>query len=188
MILYSHMEMFDILNSDGKLENIIASKKDAHEKGLWHRAAHIWFINSKGEILLQKRAEWLESYPGKFDISAAGHLSAGDTKIAGALREVEEELGIKLDEKDLIHIGEIHNESTQNNGTYINKEYNDIYVVHKDIPISNFKIQESEVSLVKYILINDLKELIKNQNGGIVNRKEEFEILFKYLDNKKESN
>ena len=173
--------MFDILNSDGTPANIVASKKDAHSKGLWHRAAHIWFVNNQGEILLQKRADNIESHPGKFDISAAGHLSAGDTKISGALREVEEELGIKLEEKDLINIGEIHNESTQHNGTYINKEYDDIYVVHKDIPISEFKIQESEVSLVKYISIDDLKKLINNQKESIVNHKEEFEILFNYL-------
>lgn len=180
------MEMFDILNSDGMPANIVATKKEAHSKGLWHRAAHIWFVNNKGEILLQKRADNIESHPGKFDISAAGHLSAGDTKISGALREVEEELGIKLEEKDLINIGEIHNESTQHNGTYINKEYDDIYVVHKDIPISEFKIQESEVSLVKYISIDDLKKLINDQKESIVNHKEEFEILFNYLGKTKQ--
>jgi len=148
-------EMLDILNSDGTLTGEIISKKDAHKNGVWHRAAHVWFFNNNNEILLQKRANHIESHPGKYDISAAGHLTAGDTFIKGALREVKEELGIELEEKDLVKIGELHNESTQHEGKYINKEYNDIYVVKKDIPISEFIIQESEVSLVKYIPIEE---------------------------------
>ena len=47
------------------------------------------------------------SYPGEYDISAAGHLSTGDDNVQGALREVEEELGIKLEEKNLVKIDEV---------------------------------------------------------------------------------
>ena len=151
------MEMVDILNRDGSPSGKQASKEEVHEKGLWHRSAHVWFVNNKNEILLQKRSDDLVNHPGKYDISAAGHLSAGDTKIKGALREVEEELGIKLEEKDLIHIGEIKNESTQHEGLYINKEYDDVYLVRKDLSTSDFVIQKSEVAEVKYIPIQELK-------------------------------
>lgn len=175
------MEMLDILNSDGTPTGQQASKEEAHAKGLWHRAAHIWFVNSKKEILVQKRADHIESHPGQYDISAAGHLSAGDSAIAGALREVEEELGIKLQEEDLIKIGEVVQEGTQHNGTYINKEYNDIYVVHKDIPATDFIIQKSEVSLVKYIPIEELKKWVKEESKDLVMHPEEFKILFEYL-------
>lgn len=176
------MEMVDELNSDGSPTGRQVSKKEAHEKGLWHRAAHVWFVNSNNEILLQKRADHIESHPGKYDISAAGHLTAGDSFIQGALREVEEELGIKLTEKDLIKIGEVYNESTQHNGTYINKEYNDIYVVKKDIPIEDFVIQESEVSLVKYIPIKEFKKWIEEKKEDLLLHTKEFEVLFNYLE------
>lgn len=174
-------EMLDILNSDGTLGGYATSRKEAHEKGLWHRSAHIWFVNSKGEILLQKRSENMKSHPGKYDISAAGHLTAGDSFVDGALREVEEELGIKLTKEDLVKIGEVSNESTQHNGTYINKEYNDIYLVHKDIPISDFIVQEEEVDLIKYVPVEEFKRWTEEKSDDLVMHPEEFEILFSYL-------
>ena len=178
------MEMLDVLNSDGFPTGRQVSKKEAHEKGIWHRAAHVWFVNNKGEILLQKRADNMESHPGEYDISAAGHLTAGDTFVEGALREVKEELGIELKESDLIKIGEVHNESVQRNGTYINKEYDDIYVVHKDILISDFTIQESEVDSIRYIPIEEFKKWVKEKRSGLVMHIKEYEILFEYLSNK----
>lgn len=176
------MEMIDILNEDGSLTGETTSKKEVHEKGLWHRASHIWFVNSSNEILLQKRAEHIESHPGEYDISAAGHLSAGDSPIQGALREVEEELGIKLSESALVKIGEIKSESTQYGGSYINKEHNDVYVVYKDISIENFTIQEDEVDHISYIPINEFKEWVKNRKEGLVMHDAEFQLLFEYLD------
>lgn len=175
------MEMVDILNNDGSLTGQQISKKEAHIKGLWHRAAHVWFVNSSGEILLQKRAANIESHPGEYDISAAGHLSAGDTGITGALREVKEELGITLNESDMIKIGEVKQEGIQRNGTYINREYNDVYVVHKDIPIEDFVIKESELELVKYIPITELKTWVSEDKKDLVKHQDEFEMLFKYL-------
>ncbi|MEX0918586.1 MAG: NUDIX domain-containing protein [Candidatus Paceibacterota bacterium] len=177
------MEMLDILNEDGSPTRKQVSKKEAHEKGLWHRATHIWFVNSNKEILIQKRAAHIESYPGEYDISAAGHLSAGDSPIDGALREVEEELGVKLSPNELIKIGELSNQSTQHNGKYINNEWNDIYVVKKDIPIKDFIIQEDEVELVKYVPLKEFKEWVESGGENLVMHTEEFNLLFNYLKN-----
>lgn len=176
------MEMIDILNEDGSPTGNQASKKEVHQKGLWHRSAHIWFLNNQGEILLQKRAAHIESNPDMYDISAAGHLSAGDTPIQGALREVEEELGIKLDEKDLVKIGEVRQTGIKNEGTYINKEYNDVYVVHTNLTIENFTIQESEVGHIKYIKIEEFKRWIEENKKDLVMHPNEFKLLFEYLN------
>lgn len=182
MIVFQYMEMVDILNSDGSPSGKRVSKKEAHEKGLWHRTAHVWLVNKNNEILLQKRADHIESNPGMYDISAAGHLSAGDTRVAGALREVEEELGIHINENDLINIGEIRQESTQHNGRYINKEYSDVYVVRSGIPVSGFVIQESEVDHVLYIPTAELKKWVDEKRKDLVMHLEEFRILFRYLE------
>ncbi len=174
-------EMVDILNSDGSPTGEVRSKKEAHEKGLWHRAAHVWFVNGRGEILMQKRADNLESHPGEWDISAAGHLSAGNTRIQGALREVKEELGIELEEKDLKKIGELHNESIHRGGKYINKEYDDVYVVRKDVPISDITVQKSEISEVKYVPAPELARWVEEKKPGVVMHTVEFKMLFDYL-------
>ena len=53
--------------------------------------------NEKGsyDLLLQKRSENKDAFPGCYDISSAGHLPAGQDYLSSALRELEEELGIK---------------------------------------------------------------------------------------------
>lgn len=176
------MEMIDVLNPDGTPTGIQVTKKEAHEKGLWHRAAHVWFVNNNGEILLQQRAKDIESNPGKYDISAAGHLSAGDFPVEGALREVEEELGIKLHTDELIKLGETQNESTQYEGRYINKEHDDVYVVIKDVPIEEFVIQESEVDHIEYLPISKFKQWVDNKKEDLIMHTKEFALLFDYLD------
>lgn len=174
--------MLDILNEDGSFSGETASKKEAHEKGLWHRAAHVWFINSFDEILLQKRSAAKDSYPGLYDVSAAGHLSAGDTSLAGAQREIEEELGIKVNTKELIKIGEVKQQAVLNNGVYINNEWNDVYVVRKNIPVEDFVLQEAEVDHVTYISLKDFKDWVISSKENLLMRPEEFVILFKYLN------
>jgi len=62
--------------------------------------AHIWFWKTDGQtvdILLQKRALTKSHRPGWFHISAGGHINVGETAVEAAVRETEEEMGIKLD-------------------------------------------------------------------------------------------
>lgn len=95
-------EALDILsmgqNSTGKMvfvKNGRILKKMAHIEGAPHMAAHIWIFNSKGEVLIQKRSSTKDSYPDLWDISAAGHISSGETMLDGAMREMVEEIGLK---------------------------------------------------------------------------------------------
>ena len=76
-------------------------KSEAHTDGLWHRAAHIWIYNSKGEILLQLRAKDKQFWPDRWEISAAGHVGAGEKPEDAAVRELSEELGISAKAEDL---------------------------------------------------------------------------------------
>jgi 16S rRNA (adenine1518-N6/adenine1519-N6)-dimethyltransferase len=75
-----------------------------HGKNLLHRAVHILVFNQDGGLLLQKRSAWKDREPSKWDSSAAGHLEPGETYQAGAIRETDEELGIR---PQLTRIGKI---------------------------------------------------------------------------------
>ena len=97
-------ELIDVTDEEGKVLGVTASKREVHIKGLWHQTADVWIYNSRGEILLQKRSDSKESYPGLLDVSAAGHVSAGETPIQTALRELKEELGINAAAEDLKEI------------------------------------------------------------------------------------
>jgi len=95
------IEFLDVLDVDGNPLGVSKPRSQVHTEGLWRRCTHVWIINSKGELVLQKRADRKESHPSLWDISSAGHVSAGDSSLITALREAEEELGINLVEEEL---------------------------------------------------------------------------------------
>src|SRR5580765_8819639 len=71
-----------------------ATKEEAWQGGLYHRIVRVMVEDEAGNILLQKRTETKETYPGCWDNSAAGHVDAGEDYETAALRELAEELGI----------------------------------------------------------------------------------------------
>jgi len=71
-----------------------------HKKGLLHREIHVWFYTPKGEIVFQKRASDKDTFPGLLDATVGGHVEIGDSYIKTAIKETQEETGIKLKEND----------------------------------------------------------------------------------------
>jgi hypothetical protein len=58
---------------------------DVHRDGDYHRAVHVWiFAENTQELLVQRRADFKDSWPGLWDISSAGHISAGDSSLVSA--------------------------------------------------------------------------------------------------------
>ena len=106
------MEYIDIFDENNNPTGQIKEKGKAHEEGDFHRTAHVWIINDKNELLLQKRSANKKSHPNCWDISGAGHIKAGEIVIDGAIRELKEELGVEAEEKDLQYITTI--KSTKN--------------------------------------------------------------------------
>ena len=143
-------ELIDILDENGNKTGKIETRKQVHEKGLWHRIIVVSIIDRNGHLLMQQRSINKDSNPGKWDVSAAGHVSSGQTSIEAAIREVSEELGIEIDEKELKYILTYKN-SRQIKENYMDKQIYDCYIVNKEeIDIKDIKVQESEVEQVKW--------------------------------------
>jgi isopentenyl-diphosphate delta-isomerase type 1 len=91
-----HDEIFDVVNERDEVIGQL-SRPEVHRRGLKHRAVHILIFNSRGELFLQKRSTKKDNFPGVWDSSASGHLDTGEEYDACAVREVYEELGVRLD-------------------------------------------------------------------------------------------
>lgn len=87
-------EMFDVVNEANQVIGR-ARRGEVHAKGLRHRAVHVFVLNKHGEIWLQQRSHLKDVNPLDWDSSAAGHLDAGESYAAAAVRELREELGIE---------------------------------------------------------------------------------------------
>jgi len=150
------MEFVDILDDQGNSIGSQVTLEEAHRDGLWHDAAHVWIYNSKGDVLVQLRTKRKRLYPGLWDISAAGHVSAGETVIAGACRELEEELGIIITSEELAFVAKVPRKFTTD-GLNI-KEFYNIYLLQWDGDPSTLRLQESEVSDVKFIPLEQFEQ------------------------------
>ena len=87
-------EMFDVVDDH---DRVIGQERRAevHARALKHRAVHVFALTPHGEVMLQKRSHLKDSCPGLWDSSAAGHLDVGESYDACALRELDEELGLR---------------------------------------------------------------------------------------------
>ncbi|KAK8309313.1 hypothetical protein V6Z11_D02G117500 [Gossypium hirsutum] len=74
------VEYLDVLTKIGKKigKKIGGSKPrgDVHRDGDYHKAVHVWIFTESTQEFLQKRADCKDSWPGLWDISSAGHISA----------------------------------------------------------------------------------------------------------------
>ena len=87
-------EKFPIVDEAG---NVIgsATRGECHSGSkLLHPVVHLHVFNSKGEIYLQRRPDWKDIQPGKWDTAVGGHIDYGETPEEALRREVREELGI----------------------------------------------------------------------------------------------
>lgn len=91
-----YSEKLPIVNVDGEVVGI-TTRREAHsnsELKPLHPVVHLHVFNSKSEIYLQKRPEWKDVQPGKWDTATGGHVAYGESIDKALLREVKEELGI----------------------------------------------------------------------------------------------
>ncbi len=151
-----------------------ATKREAQEKGLRHRIVRITLEDPAGNILLQKRRDDKELYPGCWDTAAAGHVNAGEDYLAAAERELYEELGVVTQLEQINYY--------TSNGSYDWRKLNRFTVLYRGtIPAeTTLTIQEDEVADVRWISRTELGLFIQNNLAQIADGLlETYEILYK---------
>lgn len=87
-------EKLPVVDDNGNVIGSI-SRGEAHSGSkILHPVVHLHVFNSQGEIYLQKRPEWKDVQPGKWDTATGGHIDYGEDVQTALQREVNEELGI----------------------------------------------------------------------------------------------
>lgn len=87
-------EFLEIVDRDGRIISIAPRSVIHGNPSMLHRVVHILVFNSKGELLLQKRASHKDIAPDKWDTSVGGHVMPGEDILTAAKREMFEELGV----------------------------------------------------------------------------------------------
>lgn len=148
------MEEVILVNTDNEVLGYM-EKMEAHEKGLLHRAFSIFIFNTKGEILLQKRAISKYHSGGLWTNTCCSHPRKNESFLDAANRRLSEEMGMScvLNEVfSFIYKAELDNNLTEH-------EYDQVLFGTTDqIPVLN----KAEAEDYKYIKPDQLKIDIHN--------------------------
>ena len=164
------MEYLDIVDESGAPTGRTVSRDEAHREGILHRTAHVWVIREnqgRTEVLLQKRSEEKESFPGLFDTSSAGHIPAGEEPVPSALRELAEELGIRADASRLHYAGtfRIRYEKVFHGRLFRDNEVTKVYVYTEPVDEAALTLQASEVSSVRWFDLEAVWDEVRRGDG-----------------------
>jgi isopentenyldiphosphate isomerase len=139
-------------------DNVIGagSIENAVDNGTIVRISRVFLQNSKGELLLQKRADTMSALPGRWDQTAGGHVDEGEDYRTAAYRELAEEMGIEGVE--LREIAIFYSE--EKDEEKIKKRFNKIFM---GVYNGEVKIDNDEVADFHWISIDELsKRMLHN--------------------------
>ena len=153
------MELLDIVDEQGNFTGQVMEREKAHDLNLLHWEIAVFFVNDNKELLLQKRSPNKRFSPNKWGL-CAGHVDSGETPEKTALREIKEELGIKLSPGDLRILEERDVLKLESNSR-LTRMY---YVIYNK---NDFTIQTEELSEVKWFNIDEVIDRIKNNDESI---------------------
>ncbi len=158
------MELLDVYDNDGEVTGrvVIRGDKTVTLSDNEHIAVGVIFIqNSKGEFLIQKTSK---EKGGEYT-STGGHVDSGETPLESIKREVKEELGLDVDNDNIVELGYL----------LYDRPIRFMFYLKKDVDIQILKLQQEEVEGAEFMSVDRIKELIEQglmltSHGKIFNK------------------
>lgn len=166
------VEFFELFDEQGNSIGKMRPRHEVHRKGYLHGASHIWIIekdeNGKYCVLVQKRSDDKDSFPGCYDCSSAGHVDAHETFEQAAVRELREELAVEATEDDLefMFMQTVHGENVFHGKPFINNEVNKVYLLKKPVDIEQIVFEPREISAVEWQDLEEVLKILENGDDG----------------------
>lgn len=144
----------------------VKTRREAYAEGNWIGTFNLWIVTNNPEpaIIYQQRSPNSKWAPCKLDVTAGGHLQAGE-RLTDGLREVEEELGKFYDPNKLISLGRKLYVGFNNDGTSHNNII-DIYMVEDNLSLDSYKLEANEVYAICVCPIKELLKVHRNADYG----------------------
>lgn len=169
-------ELIEVLDEQGNSTNRLEQRKLIHEEGLWHNEVACVVLNSKRQILLQKRSENKKSYPACWGLFA-GHVVGYETIVEANIKEMREELVSEIKEENIfLLVPRTKNEREDNKCfvtcfcTFINKDEKDILYQHE------------EIDTVKWFDFSEFKDMVIKEEGTIFKNNDYYKAVINEIE------
>jgi isopentenyldiphosphate isomerase len=86
-------ELVDVVDEDDRVVTTV-TRGEVRRRQLLHRCAYVLLRNAAGEILVHRRTDTKDIFPGAYDMFSGGVCAAGESYDDCAWREVAEEFGV----------------------------------------------------------------------------------------------
>lgn len=158
--VWDYMEYIDEIDENNIYTGKSFPKSDFHKFGKWYREVIGFVLNENGEILLQQRSKNKEAKPLYWEV-CTGHVSKGEQPEEAMIRELKEEIDLDVNAEDLIKIKVMKTKEKIKEMFHYAFSY--IYLIKTNKKINEFTMQKEEVCKIKYIKIEELKEMIEKR-------------------------
>jgi isopentenyldiphosphate isomerase len=143
-------EVIDLYDVNRGHTGLTAVRGEKLAEGTYRMVVHVCIFNSKGELLIQRRADDIVRWPGFWDVSVGGGASAGDDSRSAAHREVMEELGLDIDFSDKRPVITVN----------FSDGFDDFYTIEMDIPVEDLSLQAEGVADAKWATREEIEAMI----------------------------
>lgn len=146
-------EIMDLYTVDRLPTGKTAKRDEPHEEGLYRMTVHVCLFNENGDMLIQKRSDQKERWPGYWDFSAGGGALSGETCRDAAERETFEELGVHLDMSKHRPVITIN----------FGGGFDDFFAIDTKLTLDDLALPNEEVAYAKWAGIAEIEELIEKR-------------------------
>ena len=146
------MELLDVYNGSRERTGRTIPRGGEIRPGERLLVVHVCVMNDRDEMLIQHRQTTKERYPGCWDLSAGGFVQSGETSEDAVLRELREELGIRVGKEALSFL-------FTEPFSYV---LDDFYLVRCNVPLSSLVLQPEEVSEARWASQDEIETLISD--------------------------
>lgn len=132
-------EIWDLYDADGRRTGRTMQRGEEVPEGMYHLCVHIWPVNSRGQVLIQQRAQTVQWKPGIWAVTGGSAVS-GEDAMTAARRELREELGYDASEAQMHRIACLRRTNS----------FCNVFTIRLDCPAEAFTLQAEEVSAVRW--------------------------------------
>lgn len=147
------MEYWDLYDKHHQKLKLVHQKGTMIPKDAYRLTVHVCVLNAEDKMLIQKRKDDKTIFPCLWDISAAGSAVSGETSEMAAHRETFEEIGLNYDFSDTRPLLTVN----------FDEGFSDWYVIVSNQDASEFVLQESEVSEIRWASLSEITDMIHNR-------------------------